>query len=318
MDKVLLQSAADLLKQAQRILVISHIRPDGDAIGSTLGLGLSLKIAGKDVQMVSVDGIPASFRHLPGSSQVTKRPDGQFDAIVLVDCADMDRVGEVLKDYPFPDINIDHHPTNTHFARLNLVDPVAVATAEILAEHMPALGLWINQEVATVLLAGLITDTLGFRTNNMTPKSLRIAADLMEKGADLPGLYHRSLIQRPYEAVRFWGAGLSQLKKEDRIVWTSLSIADRKAAGYLGRDDADLVNLLTTINDVDLVLIFIEQDNGRVKVSWRSRPGFDVSKIAQSFGGGGHISAAGAEVDGRIDEVQDRVLKVTRKLIEKG
>jgi bifunctional oligoribonuclease and PAP phosphatase NrnA len=316
MDKALLQAAAELLKEAQRILIISHIRPDGDAIGSLLGLGLSLHNTGKDVQMVSADGIPASYRHLPGSNLVDKQPNGHFEAIVLVDCADMERVGEVIKDYPTPDINIDHHPTNTHYARLNLVDSNAVATAEILAENLSALGLWINQEVATALLTGLITDTLGFRTNNVTPKSLRISADLMEKGADLPGLYYRSLVQRPFEAVRYWGAGLSQLKREDRIVWTSLSLEDRKAAGYSGRDDADLVNILTTINDIDLVMIFIEQDNGRVKVSWRSRPGFDVSKIAQYFGGGGHISAAGAEVDGTVEEVQERVLKATRKLTD--
>lgn len=316
MDKALLPVIAEKFKAAQRILVLSHIRPDGDAIGSLLGLGLSLQIAGKDVRMVSADGIPNSFRHLPGSTQVTNHPDGQFDLIVLVDCADLDRVGSVLSEYPTPNINIDHHPTNLHYAELNLVDPSAVATAEILTEHLSSLGLWINQEVATALLTGIITDTLGFRTHNISPKALRLSADLMEKGADLPSLYYRSLVQRPFEAVRYWGAGLSQLKREDRIVWTSLSLEDREAAGYSGRDDADLVNVLTTINDVDIVVIFIEQANGRVKISWRSRPGYDVSKVAQDFGGGGHILAAGAEVDGTLAEAQERVLKATCKLCE--
>ncbi|MBE0411498.1 MAG: DHH family phosphoesterase [Anaerolineales bacterium] len=194
MDKDLLRSVADEFKIAQRILVVSHVRPDGDAIGSILGLGLALKNSGKDVQMISADGIPASFRHLPGCSQVTKRADGHFDLIVYVDCADMDRVGEILEDQHLPDINIDHHPTNTLFARLNIVDPQAVATSEILAEHMSAFGLWINQEVATALLTGVVTDTLGFRTNNTSPKALRISADLMEKGADLPSLYYQTLI----------------------------------------------------------------------------------------------------------------------------
>ncbi|MFU8772725.1 MAG: DHH family phosphoesterase, partial [Anaerolineales bacterium] len=174
------------------------------------------------------------------------------------------------------------------------------------------------QEVATALLTGVVTDTLGFRTNNTSPKALRISADLMEKGADLPSLYYQTLIQRPFEAVRYWGAGLSQLKREDRILWTNLSLADREAAGYSGRDDADLVNILTSINDVDLVVIFVEQSNGRVKVSWRSRPGLDVARIAQMFGGGGHTLAAGAEEEGSLDEVQERVIKSTRKLIGKG
>jgi bifunctional oligoribonuclease and PAP phosphatase NrnA len=315
MNKDLLRIAQEQLQQAQKVMVISHIRPDGDAIGSLIGLGLSLQRAGKEVQMVSVDGVPSTYHHLPGREQVVNKPKGTFDLIATVDCADLGRLGAVFNERIVPDLNIDHHPTNTYFARTNLVDTEAVATAEILAETLSSMNFLIDQEVATNLLTGIITDTLGFRTFNLTPKALRTAATLMESGADLPFLYHRALIQRPFEAVRFWAAGLSQLKREDRIVWTSLSQEDRKAAGYSGKDDADLVNILTSINDVDIVLIFVEQPNGKVKVSWRARPGYDVAQIATQYGGGGHTAAAGAEIDGTLDQVQEKVLRTTRNLM---
>jgi bifunctional oligoribonuclease and PAP phosphatase NrnA len=316
MVDALLQIAQKHVQVARRVLVVSHSRPDGDAVGSLLGLGLSLQSAGKEVQMVLSDGVPTHFRHLPGSDQIRHHPEGTFDLIVVVDCSDLNRTGGALNGYPIPDINIDHHPTNLQFARLNLVESDAVATAEMLAEYLPRLGLPVTQPVATALLNGLITDTLGFRTFNMTSRALRVAADLMEVGVDLPSLYHRALLTRSYEAVRYWGSGLSKLQREGRLVWTSLTLADRYAVGYPGRDDADLINLLSTLEDVDVVVLFVEQTRGRIKVSWRSQLGFDVSQIALSFGGGGHLPAAGAEIEGDLDEVQARVLHATRSLFD--
>lgn len=316
MVDALLQIAQKHVQVAQRVLVVSHIRPDGDAVGSLLGLGLSLQSAGKEVQMVLSDGVPAQFRHLPGSDQIRYHPEGAFDLIVVVDCSDLDRTGGALNGYPTPDINIDHHPTNLHYARLNLVESDAVATAEMLVEYLPRFGLPVTQPVATALLNGLITDTLGFRTFNMTSRTLRVAADLMEVGADLPSLYYRALLTRSYEAVRYWGAGLSKLQREGRLVWTSLTLKERYAIGYPGRDDADLINILSTLEDVDVVVLFIEQTRGRIKVSWRSQPGFDVSQTALRFGGGGHQPAAGAEIEGDLEEVQARVLQATRSLFD--
>lgn len=314
MDRALLDQAKSQLQTAQRILVVSHIRPDGDAVGSLLGLGLSLQLAKKEVQMVLADGVPATFRHLPGSYQVLSKPDGIFDCIVALDSSDLDRLGGILNGLPLPDINIDHHPTNLFYAKINMVETEAVATAELLATYLPLWELPLDKEVATVLLTGIITDTLGFRTSNMTPRALRIAADLMEFGVDLSSLYHQTLLKRSFEAALYWGVGLSRLQREDRIVWTSLSLEDRKAVGYPGRDDADLINLLSTLNDVDIVILFVEQAGGKVKVSWRSQPDLDVSQIALKFGGGGHKTAAGAEVDGDLQEVVENVIRVTRKI----
>jgi phosphoesterase RecJ-like protein len=212
-------------------------------------------------------------------------------------------------------LNIDHHVTNLNFAKMNLVDTTAVATAEILVDRLPDWDLPLTRDVAAALLTGLITDTLGFRTSNMTPKALRVAANLMEAGAELPELYQRSLIDHSYEAMRFWAAGLSKLERDGQIVWTTLTMADRKESGYPGRDDADLINELSAISDAAISIVFVEQPNGAVKVSWRAQPNIDVSAVALKFGGGGHPSAAGAEVSGSLDDVRQRVLQETRQLL---
>jgi len=300
---------------AQRVLVVSHVRPDGDAVGSLLGWGLSLQSGGKDVQMVLSDGVPASYRFLSGTEQVRLKPDGSFDWVVVLDCSDLKRTGNALNGNTSPDLNVDHHITNINFARINLVEPTAVATSEILAGLIESLSLPMPQPVAAALLTGLITDTIGFRTSNMTPKVLRLAADLMEKGGDLAKLYEQALVKRSFEATRFWATGLNQLERDGRLVWATLTMADRKAAGYSGRDDADLINVLSSIEDTDIAVIFVEQNNGGVKVSWRAQSGLDISKLAMQFGGGGHPAASGAEIPGSLDKVRTAVLEATRTLL---
>jgi phosphoesterase RecJ-like protein len=304
------------LREAQRVLVVSHVRPDGDAVGSLLGLGLALEQASKEVQMVLADGVPSSFRGLEGARRVLRKPQGSFDLIALVDCADLTRVGGALEGLPPPDINIDHHVTNLNFAKLNLVAPEEVATSAILAEHLPGWGFELSRAVASALLTGIVSDTLGFRTSNMTPKALRLAAILMERGANLPELYNRALSRRSFQAARYWGEGLSRLQRDGRMVWTTLTLDDRQRADYSGNDDADLVNVLSAIDDHDIAVIFIEQNDNKVKVSWRSVPGYDVSKLAIKFGGGGHPAAAGAEIPGRLEDVQREVLNATRALLD--
>jgi bifunctional oligoribonuclease and PAP phosphatase NrnA len=316
MDEAQFAAVAQQLQKAQRLMVVSHIHPDGDAIGSLLGLGLTLQEAGKQVIMASTDGVPANYKFLAGVDQVVSSPQGDFDAIVAVDCSDLSRLGKILGGYDPPDVNIDHHVTNDNFARVNLVVPQAVATAEILAVLLPSVGFPLTQPAARALLTGLVTDTLGFRTANMTSKALRVAADLLEFGIDLPEIFQNTLVQHSYEAVRYWATGLNRIERCGGLAWTSLTLEDRKAVGYPGRDDADLITLLSSITDIDIAIIFVEQVRNRIKVSWRARPGLDVARIALSFGGGGHPAAAGAEIHGALPDVQERVLKATQ-MIEK-
>jgi bifunctional oligoribonuclease and PAP phosphatase NrnA len=322
MNNELLTSIRGCLEGAERVLIVSHIRPDGDAVGSVLGLGLALEQAGKDVQMVLEDGVPAVFHHLEGSERIQKRAQGVFDLVIAVDASDLDRIGEALlnlrrsdnAEESVPDINIDHHITNLNFARYNLVITDAAATAEIIANHLEDFGLPLRQPIASALLTGIITDTLGFRTSNMAPQVFHTVAKLMEAGADLPSLYNSALHKRSILTARLWGVGLSKLRQDGPIVWTSLTQKDRQSIGYPGRDDGDLINLVSSIEEAAVAMVFVEQNNGMVKVSLRAKSGLDVAQVAQGFGGGGHKAAAGAQINGTLEEVQEKVLQAARAL----
>jgi len=304
------------LKQAKSVVIASHIRPDGDAIGSLLGLGLALRDAGKTVQMVLADGVTSSFRHLEGSELIVREPKGEFDVFITVDCADFKRTGKGFETFGQPDINIDHHKTNEHFGKLNLIEAEEVATAAIITNHMPEWGFEITKPIAAALLTGIVTDTLGFRTSNTTPEALRQCAQLMETGADLPDLYMRSLVRKSFPAARYWGSGLSALEQKNGIVWATLTLEDRKRAGYGGNDDADLINLISAIDGNKVGMIFVEQHNKHVKISWRAlEPGVDVSKVAKHFNGGGHAAAAGADIPGTLGDVETLVLKTTVSML---
>jgi len=304
------------LKQAKSVVITSHIRPDGDAIGSLLGLGLALRDAGKSIQMVLADGVTSSFRHLEGSESIVREPSGEYDTFITVDCADFRRTGKAFETLGPPDINIDHHKTNEQFGRLNLIEAEEVATAAILTNHLPEWGYKITKPIAAALLTGIVTDTLGFRTANTNPEALRLCAKLMELGADMPDLYMRSLVRKSFPAAKYWGSGLLNLEQKNGIVWTVLTLEDRKRAGYGGNDDADLINLVSSIEGNKVGMIFVQQHDRHVKISWRAlEPDVDVSKVAQHFNGGGHAAAAGADIPGDLSEIQPLVLRTTREIL---
>lgn len=314
MTEAVLGAIKKCLDESKNVIVASHVRPDGDAIGSLLGLGLTLINEGKTVQMVLVDGVPASYRHLEGSALIVKTPTLQYDTFITVDCADFKRVGKAFESFQKPHINIDHHKTNEQFGELNLIEAEEVATAAILANHLPAWGFEITKPIAAALLTGIITDTLGFRTSNTNPSSLRLSAMLMETGVNMPDLYMRSLVHKSFPAALYWGAGLSSLEQEHGMVWGTLTLEDRKRSGYGGNDDADLINMISAIHGNKVGMVFVEQSDKHVKISWRAlEDGIDVSPIAKQFGGGGHAAAAGADIPGTLDEIQPKVLEATRE-----
>jgi phosphoesterase RecJ-like protein len=246
-----------------------------------------------------------------------KSPKDPVDLAFVVDCSDQRRTGTALEDYGDADIVIDHHQTNELFGEINLVEPQVPATASVLMRHMTEWGLGITPDVASALLTGMITDTLGFRTINTTSEILRQAADLMDMGAKLDKLYYLSMVKRTLPAARFWGAGLSNLHYENGVVWAVLTRADRKKAGYSGNDDADLINVVSAIEEGRISIIFVEQPKGVVKISWRTiHPDIDVSTLAVKFNGGGHKAAAGADVEGTLDEVIELVLNATHEMLK--
>lgn len=315
MNPAEIRRAREILEEATRVVVATHERPDGDAIGSMLGMALSLGLRGKRSTPMLAGGLPARYRFLPGSQWLEQDlPEGDY-ALVAVDAADSDRLGFALPGGREVDINIDHHPTNTRYARVNLIDEHAAAVAEVILDLAPELGLPIDAQVASCLLTALVADTLGFRTPSVGPNTLRRAARLMEMGADLATLYAHAMVYRSYVAARYWGRGLAKLERQDGLVWASLSLEDRRQVGYPGPDDADLIDVLTSIEEADIAVVFVEQSDGRIKVSWRARRGYDVAALAGQFGGGGHTLASGAQVRGELEPVIQQVLAATQAIL---
>ena len=310
-----LKQASQLIRLAHRPLLICHIAPDGDAIGSLTGLGRALRHEGLEPIIACSDPVPARFNYIPYVGAIVQDVSASFDLVISLDCSDLKRLGHFPQMPTFrsvPLLNIDHHLTNLDFGDVNLVDPHASSTAEIVLRLLEYMALPLDAELATCLLTGIVADTRGLRTSNVTIQVMDAALRLMKAGASLPYVTHHTLDRRPTTAIRLWGATLAQLHIEDRVIWTSIPLAMRRTAGYAGNGDAGLVSFLVSGDDADVAVVFVEREDGRIEVSLRAVPGFDVAQVALQLGGGGHALAAGCNLPGPLEEAQARVLAALR------
>ena len=305
-----------LLQGSQHVLMFTHVSPDGDAIGSLLGLGWLLQGQGKATTLVDADPVPAELRHLPGAGQIIAEPPrARWDAVVALDASDAQRLGPSFHPTEYGDapiIVIDHHITNQRFGAFNLIEPAAAATAQVLVQLADAWPVPITQPAATCLLAGLVTDTRGFRTSNVTIEVMATAMRLMEDGANLAEIAERSLDYKPLGLMRLWGLALAGVQVDGRIIWTQITQAMRDQVQALNGNDGGLVSFLLNAPEANVAVVFSEKRDGRVEVSLRSRPGFDVSGLALDLGGGGHPQAAGCSITGPLADVEARVLAAIR------
>jgi len=310
-----LEQVSQLIRSAHCPLLISHIAPDGDAIGSLTGLGWGLRLMGLEPIMACSDPVPARFNHIPGADAIVQDVEAPFDLVIALDCSDLKRLGH-FPDMPafggVPLLNIDHHVTNLNFGDVNLVDPRAASATEIVLRLLEYMAVPLNAELATCLLTGIVTDTRGFRTSNVTIQVMDAALRLMKAGASLPYITQHSLDRRPTTALRLWGAALAQLHVVDGVIWTSIPLAMRRATGYTGNGDAGLVSFLISADDAEVAIVFIEREDGRIEVGFRAVLGFDVARVALQLGGGGHTLAAGCNLPGPLEEAQAHVLTVLR------
>jgi phosphoesterase RecJ-like protein len=308
------QRIHEILLSARRILLVTHVAPDGDAIGSLIGLGKMLSSQGKDVTLTCADPVPDMYDWLPGSGDVVRQASGTYDLIIALDCSDERRMGRVF-DHPLttiPLINIDHHVTNTNYGTVNWVDPSSVSTSQMVLALADALGWVLDQDVATCLLTGLVTDTQSFRTSNVDARAMRSALRLMEVGAPLADISRRTLSQRPLSTVRLWGEAVAGLTLDDGILWTEVTRAMRQRWSIDENETAGLSNLLSSVREGKVVIVFTERDDGSVDVGLRAVPGHDVSQVALRLGGGGHPQAAGCTLQGSLALVRKRVLAEVR------
>jgi phosphoesterase RecJ-like protein len=306
-----LDQASQLIRAAHSPFLICHVSPDGDAIGSLTGMGRALRQMGLEPTMACTDPVPSRFKYIPGADDVVQSVEATFDLIIPLDCSDLERLGRLAQMLTFdsvPLLNIDHHLTNLYFGTVNLVDASASSTAEVVLRLLDHMAVSLDAEMATCLLTGIVTDTRGFRTSNVTIQVMEATLRLMKAGASLPAITQRSLDRRQTAAIRLWGAALAQLQSAGGVIWTTITPEMRRAAGYNGNGDAGLVSFLISANDADAAVVFVEREDGRIEVGLRSLPGFDVGHVALVLGGGGHALAAGCTLSGPMAKAQAQVL----------
>jgi bifunctional oligoribonuclease and PAP phosphatase NrnA len=293
-----------------------HIAPDGDAIGSLLALSWLLKALPpgheRQVTLACADGVPVQFNFLPGYEEILSDPPSQpWDAIVAVDSSDARRLGACYRPDEYGDapvLVLDHHATNLNFGTRNYVDPSAAATAQVIVDLADALRAPIGPEAATCLLTGLVTDTLSFRTSNVTPGVLYVAARLMEAGANLYGITERALTQKPLNVMRLWGLALTALRQEKGVVWTLITREMRVQANAPDTGDGGLASFLISAAEAKVAAVLSEKADGEVEIGLRACNGLDISRLALALGGGGHPQAAGCTIPGPLAAAEARLL----------
>ena len=363
----------ELLRQSQSVLILTHIDPDGDALGSVLALKLVLEKIGKTVDALFTGSVSQSFDFLPGIKEVKSKeitasndlvitvdtrntgedlrlgykkmssdhqiqivitppkgtllPDDvkierslpKYDAVVILDAPTFDRIGPIFSEFPdlffeSPTIVIDHHVTNAYPAKINWVDMTATSTAEMLVALIEALGRGENlldEAVATCLLTGLITDTGSFQNMSTTPKALTVAAQLVAAGAN-----HQEIVEKirskSLTKLKLWGKALGRIKEniDLRYAWTVIEKSDLTDTGAISGDESGLIDeLLKSVDKVDFVMVLTETEDG-IKATLRSVvKNYDVSAIAESFGGGGHKAAAGFKLEGSFKTLSSEVIE---------
>ena len=307
-------------------LVVSHLHPDGDAIGSTLAVKWILEKLGKSAVLVNESPVPYKFQFLPGAGEIRSpeewRGDAPFRQVIAVDVADAERMGKasrlVADDAQI--LNIDHHPTNDRFGTVNWVEPKAAATAEILCHWAAHLGVKGDRALATCLYTGLLTDTGGFRYSNTTPEVMELASGLLRHGVEPAEVADRVMETMTREQLALLQRALDTLSfsRDGQVSWMWLSREAFRETGARQEDLDGIVNYARNVVGVDVGILFRETEEGAVKASFRSREIVDVGALAQALGGGGHARAAGCTLKGPRERVEALVLERVGEALQQG
>jgi phosphoesterase RecJ-like protein len=300
------------LRGASSVLISTHLNPDGDALGSSLGLAFFLDSLGIKCDVVCHHAPPRNLLFLPGIERVKTVAEGPYDLGVMLDLGVLDRLGSIQE--PMSAISkvmvVDHHLPHEEPGNVRIIDTSAPATATILTRLLLAAGAEIGPEMATCLLTGIVTDTGSFRFRNTTPEALAQSATLLERGADLNLVNEEVFRTKPLASVRLLGIALQhlQIAREGRLGWSVLTSRDFQEAEAKDEDTEGFVNEILSIDTVQIAVLLREPNPGKIRCSIRSRGHLDVAAIAREFGGGGHMNAAGCTFDSSMAEAVDALI----------
>lgn len=316
----------DILKNHQRFILTSHIRPDCDALGSELGMAGILQALGKDCAIINGHPTPPMLSFLDPAQSIQVIGDTisaneiTGDCLIILDTSAWAQLGpmaDVLRKFPGSKIVIDHHVGEDDLGALFFKDTSAEATGHLVTKLAKTMNVPISRAMANALYAAIATDTGWFRFQSTTSETYRVIADLVDAGASPPGIYGDLYERDTIGRVRLRGRILSraQVESNGQLVHTHVRKEDFIESGALASDTEDAINLTLAIEGTKVAVIFIEQMKGGLKISFRSRCHVDCNELARMFGGGGHRAAAGAFMEGEFAEVQSRVLQAARQAL---
>ncbi|MBS1791870.1 MAG: bifunctional oligoribonuclease/PAP phosphatase NrnA [Acidobacteria bacterium] len=314
----MLGQVIELIEKHSRFAITSHIRPDGDSLGSSLALAWILKGLNKDAEVIMCDSVPHSYSKLPGADEVRviRDIDRDYDAVFVIECSDVTRPGlPSLKDQFV--VNIDHHSTTALFGDLNWIDSTAAAVGEMIYNLAKAIGAKVSPEVASCVYAALLTDTGSFHFSNTTERTFKIASELVRHGAQPAKLSQAIFYSYPYAKVRLVGAVLSTLQRDEsgRIAWITMSKEAMENSGASEDDSDGIINYPLTVGDVEAVAFFRELPNSTYRISLRSKNRVNVARVAELFGGGGHANAAGFTIKANFEELSQDVIEQLKEAV---
>jgi phosphoesterase RecJ-like protein len=310
-----LPAAADAFRSAQRITAICHATPDADTIGGAAAVAILARKLGKQAEIVSTDRPAPVFNFLDGIPDARTAPQLEPDLAVICDAAPLERVGPIAREQAewfsrARILNVDHHISNDGFGHVNLVDPHAAATCQVLAGLVRELGVELDAPLATALLTGIIRDSQGFSDKSTTSETLRIAAELVDAGAPIADIHRLVLIELPYPTLALWGrmlAGIGE-RQGGRVVYATLTQRMLDETGTQQHDADGLAEFLARAKEAQVTLLLRELGPNETRVSVRCADGVDATVVAAPFGGGGHRSRSGATVRAWLDDALPQVL----------
>ncbi len=306
------------IRENSNFLITSHINPEGDAIGSQLVLASLLRRLNKRAYIINEDS-SRQFSFLTEKEAILTNTNFnlEFDAAIVLDCPILSRIGKVEKLLKGAEIllTIDHHISNDNFADINWVDPKASCTAELIYELFKAFNVKLNKKEALYIYVAILTDTGSFRYSNTSSKTHTIVSELLRYKIEPHIIYEKVYGNISTSYIKFLSEVLSTLKKEGAIAYIALETDMAELDSDIRERLEDFINYPRALKGVKVAMMFKKLSGHKIKVSFRSKGDFDVNSLARRFGGGGHIAASGAVIDGTMEEVKKRVLKITRSML---
>jgi phosphoesterase RecJ-like protein len=316
----MLSQVVELIESKRRFAITSHIRPDGDSLGSSLGLYWLLRALEKDVEVIMRDPVPHAYQKLPGSCDVRVTPsvDRAYDAVFVIECSDITRPGLIDLEKQFV-VNIDHHSTTALFGTINWIDSTASAVGEMIYNLCKATGVRVTREIAECVYTALITDTGSFHYSNTTERTFKVASELVRAGVKPAKISEAVFSSYPWSKIELLSAVLSTVRRDrsGRVAWMRQTLDMQESAQASEEDGDGFVNYPLTVGEVEVVVLLKECAPGIYRTSLRSKGDINVARIAEKFGGGGHRNAAGCTLTGDWDEAEHTIVQLLLEAVER-